>query len=93
MLKEVDDVKLRDVLRRLDSPARIAIRSVLIRDQEYRDAMASRLLEHATDQAASLADLINILTLHNDARRTVVRLLENSRRSHDSRPQVLVTQT
>jgi hypothetical protein len=37
--------------------------------------MASRLLDCATDQAASLADLIDMLTLNNDARRTVVRLL------------------
>ena len=75
MLLEVDDVQLRDVLLRLDPPARNAIRMVLIRDQEYRDAMASRLLEHATDKAASLAELIDMLTLNNDARRTVVRLL------------------
>lgn len=37
--------------------------------------LSSRLLEHASDQAASLADLIDMLTLNNDARRTVVRLL------------------
>lgn len=71
----VDDAELRALLRRLDPPARNAIRRVLIQDQDYRDAMASRLLEHATDQAASLADLIDMLTLNNDARRTVVRLL------------------
>lgn len=64
-----------DVLRRLDAPARSAIRKVLIQDQEYRDAMSSRLLEHATDQAANLGDLIDLLTLNDDARRTVVRLL------------------
>jgi hypothetical protein len=75
MLLDVDDVQLRDVLRTLDPPARNAIRRVLIQDQEYRDAMASRLLDHATDQAANLADLIDMLTLNNDARRTVVRLL------------------
>jgi hypothetical protein len=75
MLLDVDDVQLRDVLRRLDPPARNAIRSVLIQDQEYRDAIASRLLDHPTDQAAGLADLIDMLTLSNDARRTVVRLL------------------
>ncbi len=75
MLLDVDDMQLRDVLRRLDAPGRNAIRRVLIQDQEYRDAMASRLLDHATDQAASLADLIDMLTLDNDARRTVVRLL------------------
>ena len=71
----MDDVQLRDVLRRLNPPARIAIRQVLIQDQVYRDAMASRLLEHETDRAASLADLIDMLTLNDDARRTVVRLL------------------
>ena len=75
MLLDVDDVQLRDVLRRLDPPARNAIRRVLIQDQEYRDAMASRLLDHPTDQAAGVADLIDMLTLNNDARRTVVRLL------------------
>lgn len=71
----MDDVELRALLGRLDAASRRAIRRVLIKDQDYRDAMASRLLEHGTDHAFNLANLIDMLTLDGDVRRRVVRML------------------
>jgi hypothetical protein len=71
----MDEIDLRDTLRRLDAPARNAIRRTLIADQPYRDEMARRLMRHGTKHADNLADLVDMLTLDGDRRRQVVRLL------------------
>jgi hypothetical protein len=71
----MEDGHLRDVLSRLDPRARDAVRRVLIADDVYRSGMAERLLRQRIDHSNSLADLIDMLTLDADARRTVVRLL------------------
>jgi hypothetical protein len=71
----MDEGMLRDRLRRLDPPARGAIRRVLVHDQPYRDDMARRLMRQGTEHADNLADLVDMLTLDGDRRRQVVRLL------------------
>jgi hypothetical protein len=71
----MDDRGLRDMLLRLDPPARDAIRRVLIADDPYRNAMAERLLRQRTEHAARLGDLFDLLTINSDARRQAVRIL------------------
>jgi hypothetical protein len=45
---------------------------MLIADQPYRDAMAERLLRERAD---GMADLLDLLSIHPDARRQAVRIL------------------
>jgi hypothetical protein len=52
--------------------SRHALRRALIADQPYRDATAERLLRERAD---GMADLIDLLTIHPDARRQAVRVL------------------
>lgn len=56
----------------MDSKARDALRRTLIAEQPYRDAMAERLIRERAD---GMADLLDFLTLHPEARRQAVRIL------------------
>jgi hypothetical protein len=71
----LDDAAPADTLRRLPPDARNELRRLLIRDQADRDAIAEQLLRRRTPRAADLADLIDLLTLDDETRRRVVRLL------------------
>jgi hypothetical protein len=70
-----DDADLRAVLEWLDPKARDNLRRVLIRDQADRDAIPSRLLRSRDERCDGWADIIDMLTMHPDQRRRVVRLL------------------
>ena len=71
----MNDAELRRSLARMDQPARDALRRALVADQPYRDALAERLLRRRKPGAGELADLIDMLTLDDEARRRVARLL------------------
>ena len=71
----MDDAATADTLRRLPPGARDELRQLLIRDQPERDAIAEQLLRQRTPGADDLADLIDLLTLDDDGRRRIVRLL------------------
>jgi hypothetical protein len=71
----VDQTNLRETLSRIGPQARADLRNLLIRNQESRDALAERLLRLRTREADALAELIDRLTLDDEARRYVVRLL------------------
>jgi hypothetical protein len=66
---------IRTVLETLDPVARDALRRVLIRDQGDRDAIASQLLRYRDERGDGWADIIDILTMNQEERRRVVRLL------------------
>jgi hypothetical protein len=66
---------LRDLLETLDPKARDDLRRVLIRDQADRDAISSRLLRFRDERGDGWADIIDMLTMHPETRRRVVRLL------------------
>jgi hypothetical protein len=66
---------LRELLETLDPKARDDLRRVLIRDQADRDAIASDLLRYRDERGDDLADIIDMLTMHPEERRKVVRLL------------------
>ena len=70
----VDD-DLRGLLQTLSPSARNHLRDVLIHDQADRDAIASQLMRYRDERGDDWADIIDMLTLHPDARRLVVRLL------------------
>jgi hypothetical protein len=65
----------RAVLEKLDPKARDDLRRALIRDQADRDAIASRLMRFRDQNSQDWADIIDFLTMHPDARRSVVRVL------------------
>ena len=69
------DADLRAVLETLDPKARDDLRRVLIHDQADRDAIASDLLRYRDERGDDWADIIDMLTMHPDPRRQVVRLL------------------
>lgn len=71
----MDEAALLELLRQLDPAARDELRRLLIRDHRTRDATAERLLRHRTARARDLADLIDMLSLDDAARRRVARLL------------------
>lgn len=71
----VDDTNLRELLARLDPAARRELRQLLFAKQQRRDAAAERALRQRTSHAENVGDLIDLLTLDNEARRQVVRLL------------------
>jgi hypothetical protein len=60
----VGAIRLRDDLRR-----------VLIHDQADRDAVAAQLLRYRDGHGDDWADIIDMLTMHPEERRRVVRLL------------------
>jgi hypothetical protein len=70
-----DDPDLRAVLEWLDPLTRDALRRVLIHDQADRDAIASQLLRYRDGHGDDWADIIDMLTMHPEARRKVVRML------------------
>ena len=69
------DRDLRRILEWLDPLTRDALRRVLIHDQADRDAVSSQLLRYRDGHGDDWADIIDLLTMHPDARRRVVRLL------------------
>jgi hypothetical protein len=69
------DRDLRLLLGTLSPSARDHLRRVLIRDQADHDAIASRLMRYRDENGQGWADVIDLLTMHPDARRRVVRLL------------------
>ena len=54
---------------------RDALRRVLIRDQDDRDAVSSQLLRYRDGHGDDWADIIDMLTMHPEERRRVARLL------------------
>jgi hypothetical protein len=66
---------LGSLLETLDPKARDDLRRVLIHDQADRDAVASQLLRYRDGRGDDWADIIDMLTMHPEARRRVVRLL------------------
>jgi hypothetical protein len=71
----VDDLALRSTLCQLPPDARDDLRRLLIRDQPQRDAISAQLLRRRTVGANDLAELIDMLSLDDEARRRVVRIL------------------
>jgi len=69
------DGDLRAVLATLDPLARDTLRRVLIHDQADRDAIASELMRYRDERGDDWADIIDMLTMHPEERRRVVRLL------------------
>jgi hypothetical protein len=69
------DDDLRALLSSLHPKTRNDLRRVLIRDQTDRDEIASRLVRYRDGHGADWADIIDMLTMHPEARRKVVRLL------------------
>jgi hypothetical protein len=67
--------RIQTVLENLDLKARDTLRRVLIHDQADRDAISSQLLRYRDGHGDDWADIIDMLTMHPDARRRVVRLL------------------
>jgi hypothetical protein len=70
-----DDEDLRSLLATLDPKARDTLRRVLIRDQADRDAISSEPLRYGDGRGDDWADIIDMLTMHPEARRRVARLL------------------
>ena len=66
---------LRWLLEMLDPKARDDLRGVLIHDQADRDAIASQLLRYRDGHGDDWADIIDMLTMHPEERRRVVRIL------------------
>jgi hypothetical protein len=71
----VSDAELRAILEVLDPHTRDVLRRVLIHDQADRDAVSSPLLRYLDGNGDDWADIIDILTLHPEARRRVTRIL------------------
>jgi hypothetical protein len=55
--------------------ARDDLRRVLIRDHADRDAISSRLMRYRDQNGQDWADIIDLLTMHPEARRKVARVL------------------
>jgi hypothetical protein len=68
-------LEFRAILETLDPLARDALRRVLIPDQPDRDAVSSQLLRYRDRHGDDWADIIDMLTMHPDARHRVVQLL------------------
>jgi len=60
---------LRALLETLDPKARDDLRRVLIHDQADRDAIASQLMRFRDGRGDEWADIIDMLTIHPEARR------------------------
>jgi hypothetical protein len=71
----MDEAVIRELLARLDPPARDRIRRLLIADFVERDRLTEAPLRQRTERTDDLADLIDMLTLDAKARRQVGRLL------------------
>jgi len=70
-----DEADFRSLLLTLTPSAREHLRNVLIHDQADRDAIASQLLRYRDAQGDDWAAIIDMLTMHPETRRKVVRLL------------------
>lgn len=66
------DADLRTMLAALDPSGRDVLRRVLIRDQ---DEISMQLLRYRDAIGYELADIIDMLTMHPEERRKLVRLL------------------
>ena len=71
----IEDADLRAALVALDPPPRGTLRRVLMRDQADRDEIAMQLLRYRDTVGTELANIIDMLTMHPEERRKVVRLL------------------
>lgn len=69
------DDDFRDLLRALTPSAREHLRRGLIPDQADRDAIASMLLRYRDGRGDDWADIVDMLTMHPEVRRKVVRFL------------------
>ena len=66
---------LRNLLLTLTPSARDDLRRILIHDQADRDAISSQLMRYRDERGDDWADIIDMLTMHPEERRKVVRLL------------------
>jgi hypothetical protein len=71
----MDDEEVRVALGQLPLPALDDLRRLLIRDQPDRDAKAEQLLRRRTVGANDFDELIDMLSLNDEMRRQVVRIL------------------
>jgi hypothetical protein len=69
------DRDLPSLLETLDPKARDSLKRVLIRDRTNRDGIASDPLRYRDGRGDDWADIIDMLTMHPEARRKAVRLL------------------
>jgi hypothetical protein len=69
----VGDTDLRDILEMLDPLARDALRRVLIHDQADRDAVASQLIRYRDGHGDEWADIIDMLKMYPEQRRSCWR--------------------
>jgi hypothetical protein len=60
---------------RLTDPA--TFRCVLIHDQDDRDAIASQLFRYRDGRGDDWVDIIDMLTIHPEERRNVVRVIRD----------------
>ena len=65
---------LRAAMADLSPRTRDLLRRVLVRDDVDRDVIASTLLRYQDPAGEELADIIDSLTMYQDARRRVVRM-------------------
>ena len=70
-----EDDGLGELPRSLSPSARGHFRNVLIHDQADRDAIASSLMRYRDQNGQAWADIIDMLTMHPEERRRVVRIL------------------
>jgi hypothetical protein len=70
----VSDDDLRSLLLQFTPSAREYLRNVLIRDFHDRNEMSSILLRYRDERGDDWADIIDMLTMHPEARREVVRV-------------------
>jgi hypothetical protein len=76
------DDDLRKLLATLDPQARNDLRRVLIHDQADRDAIASQLLRYRDEHGDDWTDIIDMLTMHPEVRRLLVRVLGELEADH-----------
>ena len=69
------DDDIREGLAAFSQQARDTLRRVLIHDQADRDAVSSRLMRYRDQNGDDWADIIDMLTLHPEEPRKVVRVL------------------
>jgi hypothetical protein len=78
----VDDDELRLAISAIEPSGRDDLRRVLIRDQADRDAIASQLLRYRDERGDDWADIIDMLTMHPEVRRRLVRVLGELEADH-----------
>ena len=81
---------LRAVLEMLDPLTRDALRRVLIRDQDDRDAVSSWLLRYRDGHGDDWADIIDMLTMDPEERKVRAERLREIVRERD--PDVWITE-